>query len=462
MAKLLDNTSSLQEVLDSINSLPVQEDPTFQEKTVTPSTSSQSVTPDNGYDGLSKVTVNAMPTATQATPSITINASGLITATATQTAGYVTAGSKSATKQLAFQAAKTITPTTASQVAVSSGYYTGGSVIVNAIPSSYIMPSGTLSITENGTFDVTNYACVDVEAGGDTSIEDGMVTRTLTSYVNNRISTVGSYAFTRADKLKSIDLPACTTIYSHAFESCASLTSVNLPVCKTIGDSAFYKCVNLVSIDLPACTTVEGMTYGAFESCTSLTSVNLPVCKSLNKGVFHGCTSLTSVSLPACTTLSDGVFMNCSKLASVSLPVCTTLSGLVFSSCKSLKSISLPACTTLSGSVFAYCSSLTSVSLPACTTLSGGVFAYCSSLTSVSLPVCRYMQSNSTFRNCTGLLSIYLLGSYVCTLTHSSAFYSAGIKSTAGSIFVPASLVSSYKTATNWTYFSNRIFSYTE
>lgn len=42
----------------------------------------------------------AVPTTTQATPSITVDANGLITAKATQSAGYVASGTKQATKQL--------------------------------------------------------------------------------------------------------------------------------------------------------------------------------------------------------------------------------------------------------------------------------------------------------------------------------------------------------------------------
>lgn len=98
-------------------------------KTVTPTTSSQSITPSSGKY-LSKVTVNAMPTATQATPAITVGSDGLITASATQSAGYVAAGTKSATEQLTTQAAKAVTPTTSEQTAVDSGVYTTGAVKV--------------------------------------------------------------------------------------------------------------------------------------------------------------------------------------------------------------------------------------------------------------------------------------------------------------------------------------------
>lgn len=68
--------------------------------------------------------------AEQAVPGISVSSNGLITASATQGAGYVAAGTKSATSQLATQAAATITPGTSAKTAVAAGRYTTGAVQV--------------------------------------------------------------------------------------------------------------------------------------------------------------------------------------------------------------------------------------------------------------------------------------------------------------------------------------------
>lgn len=89
-------------------------------------------------------------------------------------------------------------------------------------------------------------------------------------------------------------------------------------------------------------------------------------------------------------------------------------------------------------------------------------FYSCTSLQSVDLPIASYIGENA-FCCCYNLLSLYLGSTSVCSLAASSAFFStpvAGYTTSTGgvygSIYVPASLYSDYKTATNWTVYSSR------
>ena len=134
-------------------------------KTYTPSTSQQSdtISADTGYDGLSQVavTVNAMPTGTEGTPTATkgtvSNHSVSVTPSVTNTAGYIAGGTK-----------------------------TGTAVSVSASE----LVSGTKSITANGTnIDVTSYASVDVAVpSSQPTLET--VTKTYTPTTSQQTETI--------------------------------------------------------------------------------------------------------------------------------------------------------------------------------------------------------------------------------------------------------------------------------
>ncbi len=86
---------------------------------------------------------------------------------------------KNETYQLNTQKSSSIIPTKSQQVAVSSGKFTTGDVIIEAIPNQYIVPSGKKSITQNGTnIDVTEYEKVDVQIPSDIENQDKVVTPT--------------------------------------------------------------------------------------------------------------------------------------------------------------------------------------------------------------------------------------------------------------------------------------------
>ena len=129
----------------------------------------------------------------------------------------------------------------------------------------------------------------------------------------------------------------------------------------------------------------------------------------------------------------------------------------VFAKNKYIQTVYLPNCTSVGENAFASCSNLSSIYLPNCEYIGSSVFYICSSLTQVNLPMCSYI-GRGAFGYCSSLSIITIGYSSICSLVTSAALSNTQITSSTGSIYVPASLVDSYKSAKNWSYFSTQIF----
>lgn len=153
--------------------------PTLQAKTATPTETQQTVQPDSGYDGLSQVTVNAIPsdyvgTEIPGRESLDLTVSG---DTVTVPSGYYgsqasasvdhgTAGTPTATKGSVSNHSVSVTPS----VTNTTGYITGSTKTGTAVSvSASELVSGTYAVSASGTHDVTNYASASVAAGGATA-----------------------------------------------------------------------------------------------------------------------------------------------------------------------------------------------------------------------------------------------------------------------------------------------------
>ena len=128
--------ASIDDLSALVDAIEVASDPVLQSKTVSPTTSKQTIKPDSGYDGLSQVTISAVTSSIDSD----IKASN-----------------------------------------IKSGVNILG---VTGTLESGITPTGTMSITSNGTYDVTNYASANVNVSGGGS-GGSVETGTLTISVND-------------------------------------------------------------------------------------------------------------------------------------------------------------------------------------------------------------------------------------------------------------------------------------
>lgn len=243
-------------------------------------------------------------------------------------------------------------------------------------------PTGTLTIVNNGQYNVTNYATADVQVPTSAPAHyiekdvdaNGMLNQSPLLINLNGVTGINQYVlayayygakfpantaldlsnitqieaygcqstFQASQNIKSVDLSGITTLSTaracvSMFASCNQLNTVDMSSLTTISamyacDSMFTSCNYLQSLDLGSLTTVSGNggCNNICNACTTLTTVNLGSLTTISNraafdSAFNGCKALPSLDLHSLTTISgdlgglQNICQNCTSLASVDL-----------------------------------------------------------------------------------------------------------------------------------------------
>ena len=216
-----------------------------QDKTIEPdfaSSDTMTITKDTNYDYLNQVSITKDEDLIATNIKKDVNIFGV-------TGTYEGGGTATPTLE-----DLTVTPTKQQQVFThedSDGY---DNVTVAAIPSNYIEPTGTLQITENGTHDVTNYANVNANI-------------TAQAMYSPRYISFYNYKGTELDEEISFLNTSNMTGMLNMFNGCSNLTALNLLNFNTsnVTDMSymFHNCSKLTTLDLSSFDTskVTNMSY---------------------------------------------------------------------------------------------------------------------------------------------------------------------------------------------------------
>lgn len=349
--RLTGNLNAKQSLSGKIGNKIIYVDPLTQEKSVEPSKLKQVIVPDDGFNGLSKVTVNKI-------------------------------------------ADNYVIPNGEIEIKENGNYDVTDKVSVNVnVPEKVL---DVKSITSNGTYKATDdnldgYSQVNVDVSAEVNWDE-YYTNPLTPYGNP--TTAGSLVFSSiARSIKKIPNNVTINNYRYLCWGCYNLLDVDFLIGRTLGDDCtqmLQYCEKLTTI--PQLDTSNVTTMGSmFSGCVSLQTIPLlDTSKVNNMGyLFAYCYKLESIPLLDTHNVSQmyGMFSSCTSLTTIPQLDTSKVTNMheMFRSCTSLTSI--PQLNTSNatnlGQMFSGCSKLTNVpQLNAQKAINlSGIFNNCTNLT---------------------------------------------------------------------------------
>lgn len=240
-----------------------------------------------------------------------------------------------------------------------------------------IMPSTIKIITQNFCKGAKNLNLV--VASGATEIQEYAFEDTSISNINfvgnNRIETIGKFAFKNCNNLKKIDLSNSKFVDKYAFNNCKGITDISLTLTEQMikDNSKFYNIFEKEIVDFKRYVELTNVTIkvpkgilptGYFEGCENLKSIKIiGELKQIGARAFKGCENLTNLEMNFIgDTLDSEVFCGCTHLEY--LPAFNTVKVLndsVFKECHSINGLKFKTIDTLGQRVFEDCTQLSSI-----------------------------------------------------------------------------------------------------
>lgn len=405
-------------------------DQLFQEKTVT---ENGEVTPDEGYLGLSKVSVDVQATVTKTFDVTVIDYDGTVLKSAKCPDGAVFMLPEAPTREgLVFQEWSCALPITDNTVTVNGqditigavyitddgatrfhfefesyhdktvSIYCGGDMTIDWGDGSAVESySGSSTAARTHTYAPASYPAkyiVSVKAvTGELTFYNGQLRNLFKSASDTaelhctevnfgaNVTSIMNYSLHYCRGLRRVSIPSgITSILGYAFSMCnGPLDAIVVPSSVTsVGEYAFQHTKAAHIVFPQGITSISQYTFYYSGWLKSFTFS--PLVASIGQYAFSYCTSLTNVFFPnESTTLGACAFLQCSSLADIRLPgKIKSLANSVFNGCTSLKSIDTP-------------SSLTSIGQ--------GAFGGCSLLREYNSGSSRINPSSRAFQNCFSL-----------------------------------------------------------